>query len=227
MPIRYSAKCNVCKLTKVDTQLKNRIYKSTYYDKETGMETISEIGRDYRAAFHYNSLRTHCAKHQYANKKTVAIARAKAGKPSEIKPQPQQAIQNPQNMGTQDADRTFDEVIELGREKLKSGEMQLTANHLLTAAKSKSELALKRKDQQMNLQKMIWSFASGEQGESSNYDRKLVEGQEATAYNAAAITSRNVEEGQTRSSTVHKSDARDATPLRTSEILAAYTDGIN
>ena len=119
----------------------------------------------------------------------------------------------------QDAETVWDEVISAAREGIKNGDIKLNANHLLKAAKDKTDYNIKKTGQKMQMMEMIAHFASGEYIGSTEYDRRLMEGETATAYNAAEITAGGALEGAFGPDTVHHGDAGDATPSRAGEVL--------
>jgi hypothetical protein len=119
-----------------------------------------------------------------------------------------------------DAESVWDEVITTAREGIASGEIKLNANHLLKAAKDKTDYNLKKTGQKMQMMEMIAHFASGEYIGSTQYDtRQFVEGEETTAYNAAEITAGGDLQGSFGPDTVHNGDVGDAAAPRTSKVL--------
>jgi hypothetical protein len=118
-----------------------------------------------------------------------------------------------------DAEAVWDEVITAAREGIASGDIKLNANHLLKAAKDKTDYNIKKTGQKMQMMEMIAHFASGEYIGSTQYDeRRFVEGETATAYNAAEITAGGALEGAFGPNTVHHGDVGDAAAPRTSEV---------
>lgn len=223
MPMKHEGRCNVCKLAKHDQQLKRRIIHSNYYGI-SDMEPLTAIQKDYSGAFNYETLRRHVSKHWVLteNEKEKYRLRTQDKPPTQIIAT---ETQLPQTAPYVNEDEVFDEVIQKGLEKLKSGEMQLSATNVIKAAESKANLNLKRKDQQLKIQEMIWHFASGQAEGNPSYDRRLVEGEEATTYDPAAITAGNADERETRPSVVYQPDAGDATTSWPSEVSTPHSDG--
>lgn len=56
----------------------------------------------------------------------------------------------------------WDEVIDIGNEQLKNGNMKVTANVLLKAAADKANFESKKQDRQLAFMQMVAHFASGE-----------------------------------------------------------------
>lgn len=72
--------------------------------------------------------------------------------------------------------QVWDKVIEEGMDRLADGSITLKTGDLLRAAKDKSDYELKTKDQQLAMMEMVMHFASGENNESRNYDKRVIEG---------------------------------------------------
>lgn len=223
MPLKYESRCNVCRLAKHDQQLKRRIIHSTYYGI-SNLEPLTAIQKDYSGAFVYETLRRHVNKHWVLTDEEK-IKYKKRTQGELVKKLPATETQLPQITPYVNEDEVFDAVIKQGLEKLQSGEMELSATNVIKAAESKANLNLKRKDQQLKIQEMIWHFASGQAEGNMSYDRRLIEGEEATAYDPTAITAGNAEQGEVRPSAVHQSDAWDATAQRTGEVPTPYPNG--
>ena len=113
----------------------------------------------------------------------------------------------------------WNDVIEKARVGLDDGTIKLTANHLLKAAKDKSDFEIKKKNQDMAIQEMMWHFASGEAKNSTSYDRRIIESGTGTDYDPATIFAGIAPEGEERSSSIHPGVAGDATAPRTDTVL--------
>jgi hypothetical protein len=207
-------RCRVCALIlSGESELQKRIYNSKYFNLTTG-ESLIDIQRSYGGQFHYNSLMVHVKRHQTVeNVDRVRRSAQIIATRTENKIIKQKAEIKP--------DVVWEEVIEQGLEDLREGRIKLTANHLLKAASDKSTAQLKRKDQDIKLSEMIWHFASGESNESRAYDQQLIEGEEATSYNPAAITAASVDNIQDRPSDIHQPPVGDATALGASEVFGS------
>ena len=201
MPIKFETRCKACKLTKIDRQFKRRIFESSYFS-DHGLESLKTIHADYKHAFAYDALLRHCTRHimytekeqQSLNRKHGLLKSPTTRAPSTNPIQPNALAPVADN---KQEDEVFDSVMELGLDKLKKGELQIKTTDLINAAKTKSELKLKKKDQELKIQEMIWHFASGENERNLAYDERIIEGETATTYNAAAITSENVSRRKT------------------------------
>lgn len=167
--------------------------------------SLRTLWSDYSQAngsqFTYESLLNHVKKHQFmSNKDFNDRSLRKIAKDAE-RAILKQAIES----------RTvWDEVINSGMEKLASGELNMKAGDLLKAAKDKSDYELKVKDQEMAMAEMIFHFASGENNESRNYDRRIIEGQAVTDYDPTEGIAGDTGEGEDRPGTIYYPPSWDA-----------------
>jgi len=213
MPLRLSDKCPVCVRIKKDAKLKKRIWESRKFNKhDKGAEPISHIVQDYK--FKSRSMDNHLASHQTLSPKQMTDNElnriVKRSQATEV-------IEN--NQGRQDAEAVWDEVITLAREGIANGDIKLNANHLLKAAKDKTDYQIKKTGQKMQYLEMIAHFASGEYIGSTQYDRRAIEGETAANNDIAAITTGSAFEGAFRPDTVHNGDVGDAITPRASQVL--------
>lgn len=181
--------CKVCSLIlNGDNDLKQAIYNSTKFTPEGDGLSLKEIQRQWGDQFHYNAIVTHTKKHQTLdnrdrirrNQAIVKEIKSEATLPAPIKAtQPEEVWQ---------------EALSQGLESLKAGELKLTARDVLKAATDKANIDLKKKDQEFKLAEMIYHFSSGEASNATAYDKRIIEGEAPTAYDAADITARNITE---------------------------------
>lgn len=184
--------CGVCKTIQLgDNELKQRIYNSTYFTPTGGGDRLLDIMESYGGTstkggvFTYPSLLNHVKKHQTLDDKD-RIRRAKAIV-EEIKSDPPSILND-----FVKPEQVHNEVLAQGLQALQSGELKLTARDVLKAATDKANIDLKKKDQEFKLAEMIYHFSSGEASNAAKYDRRIIEGEAATAYNAADITAGNL-----------------------------------
>lgn len=186
--------CNVCRLILGgDSELKKRIYNSTRFTPDGGGDSLQDIYRAYggtkqaQGVFSYQSLMKHCQNHQVLDQ-----AKRMAADKTAV----QQATASvPTIMPSIQPEEVYQEAMAQGMEKLKAGELQITARDLLKAATDKATIDLKKKDQEFKLAEMVYHFASGEASNATDYDRRIIAGETATAYDAADITARNIDPG--------------------------------
>lgn len=185
-------KCNICRIIlSGDNTLKKRIFTSTKFLGSNGGESLAAIRRDYGEQWSALSMTNHLKKHQALDK--AQVARMHLAEPiKEQAPVVPQTTTDIVPSSPTAPDNIFDEIMGQGMEALKAGELKMTTRDVLTAAKNKADLDLKRKDQNIKMQEMIWHFASGEASNAGNYDRKIIEGETSTAYDAASVTADNL-----------------------------------
>ncbi len=189
-------RCTVCRLILGgDSDLKKRIYQSTRFLPDGGGESLTDIFTSYggnrtktsstAGVFTYLSLANHCKKHQ-----TLDTAKRIAMDPVALqaaKPAPVAVVESLQ------PEEIYQETMKQGLEALKNGELKLTARDVLRAATDKANIDLKKKDQEFKLAEMVYHFASGEATNAAQYDRRIIEGEAPTTYDAADLTARNLE----------------------------------
>lgn len=186
--------CGVCRLIlQGDKELKQRIFNSTYFMPMGGGETLVAIVESYggtskkAGVIGYQTLLNHVKRHQILDApEQLRKSKEQLQTTTEQPLAPQLAIQ---------PEEVYQEAMKQGMEKLQRGELQITARDLLKAATDKATIDLKKKDQEFKLAEMVYHFASGEATNATQYDRRIIEGQAATAYDAADITARNIEPG--------------------------------
>lgn len=165
--LRTKKGCKVCILfkNKNHKDLLNRVYNSSHYMK--GGEPLIKIAEDYPHKFSYQSLQNHVKKHQFLNEDDFNERHMKAIVKKAEANIVKQAIQS---------SKVWDTIIDQGMESLEQGELTVTANHLLKAAKDKQDFEFKKKDQQLAMAEMIYHFASGESNQelSKPYDKETL-----------------------------------------------------
>ena len=186
--LKLNKLCKVCDEVKENTSLLNRIYNSKYYLKSS-KESLLQIQEEYADVFSYRSLLNHVKKHQFMSEGDFKDRHLrKIAKDAEKKILKRQI----------ESKEVWDEVINQGMEKLQSGELQMRTADLLKAAKDKSDHEMKVKDQQLAMAEMMWFFASGENNESRNYDRRIIEGKTVTDFDPTEESTGNTDSGESR-----------------------------
>jgi hypothetical protein len=173
--------CKTCLLVKNNKQLLDRIYRCSYFRPES-TDSPKQIARDYADYITYPALLNHIKRHQFINdgdfKKSMLIRAAKNAEAKIF-------TERFESMQVQDA------VINKGMEKLESGEMKVSASHLLKAAKDKSDAQAKMRDQQLALAEMVAFFASGEDNQEKVYaNKKVIDAYDPSVPVTENITSR-------------------------------------
>lgn len=155
-------KCKICDVIKQDKRLLNRLYKSKYYLKKSGVESLARIHRDYGSSFSFPSLKNHVLKHQFIDAVAYNDAQlARLDKQAENK-----AVKR--LIKAQDAVQA---VIDRGAERLENEEITVSTSELLRASQIKMTDDQKAKQNELQMVEMIAFFASG----SSKAERVYIE----------------------------------------------------
>lgn len=158
--------CKVCQEVKKNKKLLDRIYNTSYFIPHS-KDTLHKLFLDCDGAFTYLSLRNHVKKHQHLN----------AGDYNNkmLKIKAQQAEKKIIN-DRFEAQNVQDAVMNVGMQKLENGEMKITADHILRAAKDKQDAQAKQRDQQLQLAEMVAFYTSGEDklGSDKIDDRRII-----------------------------------------------------
>lgn len=198
--LKLHKQCNVCKAIKLDKKLLERIYNTKFYMKRSQV-SLMQLHSEYADLFSYRALLSHCKNHQfmseddYNNRTLKQMAKKAEGQILKRQVESKQV---------------WDEVINIGMDKLQSGEISMRASDLLKAAKDKSDYELKTKDQEIAIAEMMWHFASGENKESRSYDRRIVEGQAVADFDATEGITNETGGGSDESSDVYHTISWDA-----------------
>lgn len=212
MQIHYKPRCPVCVRCKKDPHFRKVLWDSKKYHKQDqNARSLADIGEQY--GFTHRQLDNHCTQHQTLtlDKMTDAELTRLADRAEKVN-----VVIEQQHA---DAETVWDDVIGKGMEALKEGSMKLTANHLLKAAKDKSDFQIKKTGQKLAMLDMVAHFASGEYIGSTAYDERHIQGETTTDYDASEITSGGALQGAFGHSPVRDGAAGDAPAPRTSEVF--------
>lgn len=159
--IKTKVNCKVCQTIleqpkKWEGRLAKRIYGSRYYMPSSDYR-LTDVAKEYADKFGYESLLNHCKKHQFLTEKDYNERHlrqvANEAEKKIIKAAAEQAVTSAEVWQT---------MMDKGMEALREGRMQIGANHLLAAARDKSNFDVKYAQQQIALMDMIAGYASGE-----------------------------------------------------------------
>lgn len=197
--IKTKKNCSVCQTIlaqpkKWEGRLAKRIYGSRHYMPSSDY-TLADVAREYKDKFFYESLYNHCKKHQFLTEKDFNERHLRELAKKAEKALLKDAITSQQ---------VWDTVIRKGMDELTDGKMNLSATHLLSAARDKSNFEIKYADQQMQLMDMVFGFASGE-GLPKGVRNDAIEGEIVADGAATGDSGREV-----RSRTFYESLAGDA-----------------
>lgn len=153
--IKTKKNCRVCQTIlsqpkKWEGRLAKRIYGARYYVHGSDYN-LADIAREYHEKFSYESLLNHCKKHQALSEADYNNHQLRQVTNEVVKGQVKQAIASQQ---------VWDSVISKGMQGLEEGSIELNANHLLSAARDKSNYEVKHADQQIEVMRMVAAFAS-------------------------------------------------------------------
>lgn len=167
--LAYRKNCRVCVLVKDNPKLLKRIYDSSFFIPHS-KDSLSQIHRDCQASgqiFSYISLLNHVKKHQHLNAEDYNIKMMKAKS---------KQIENKLITDRFEAQHVQDAVMNIAMQKLEDGELKITADHLLRAAKDKQDGQAKVRDQQLQLAEMVAFYTSGEDnyGSEKIHDRRHI-----------------------------------------------------
>lgn len=155
--LQIKPNCKICMAIQQNKKLMERIYQSSYFIPHS-KDSLLKIWKDCEGMFSYPSLLNHVKKHQKLNAGdyTRSVLKNKA-KEVERKILEEQF----ESQHIQDA------IMNKGMERLEKGEIKVTADHMLRAAKDKQDAQAKKRDQQLQLAEMVAYFASGEDKQQS------------------------------------------------------------
>jgi hypothetical protein len=167
--LKLRPNCRVCQEIQKDKKLLTRIYNCSFYiphSKDSPRKIQADCAQ-LGVHFTYPALLNHIKKHQHLNASDYSrkMLNIKA-KQAEL------SIFNDRF----EAVNAQDAVINVGMEKLENGEMKITADHLLKAAKDKFDGQAKVRDQQLQLAEMVAFYTSGEDklGNELIDDRRVI-----------------------------------------------------
>lgn len=179
MSIRLVTQCRVCQTIKKESRggktskLQERIYRTYVANtRKFGEDSLSQIQRDYKHIFSYNSLRTHAINHQALTEDDLLAVKIQ-------KVHQQSVVENVTKVVKHSDIRQT--VMQIAEELLASRDPEfmkkLRPSDAIRAAKDQFDVEAKQTDQAMELQKMVWAFAS----EDVQARRKLASGSTDTA----------------------------------------------
>jgi hypothetical protein len=172
---KYHDRCSVCQFMKTRKDYRIAIMNSKYFDPG-GIEGLIEVNERYGAPFKLPTLYRHLQRHQSKD-----IERSERLAKIEGKETPHQrrrsdryvtpldpAFQNTtQIIETDDFPKKeyevgLDEFIKLGRDRLKHGEMAVSAANFIAAIKTKADIERSNKDRRLEMLKTMFAGAAPE-----------------------------------------------------------------
>lgn len=218
--IKYRKNCKVCQAIKKNHKLADDIYKTTAYDK-TSKVSLNSFHKLHEDEFGYKTLLNHVKKHQGISQEDLSERHLQ----NIVK----QAEKNLTLKQIESKD-IWQNIMDLGMEELKEGNIKIKVNDMLRAAKDKSDYDIKVKDQELAMIEMIYHFTSGEDkgdirgkiidADTSQQDttREPIEAETTEHLDTTEESSGDPEQGEERPSGVYYPPTWDAATFRTSEV---------
>lgn len=226
MAIRYKVNCKVCISSKQMPEMRKMIYNAKFHP-EPGDYSLKEIqylhnlNKPAEEKFSLSSLSNHVNKHITRNAPTAPTRaqnidlKAKQGRIDSLAEQMGIDSEAAAEIGeivsvvpVGDAELALDAIIDQGVARIKSGELKVNVSNIVQAAKIKVESKNKQKDQQLELTKMVYRFASGEKKE----------------IDATTETSGSTDTGSGQPGDIHNEVTRDAVTRWAAQVPAEYAE---
>jgi septum formation inhibitor MinC len=155
--------CKVCNVCKVDESLFKRIALSRQFVNRG--ETLTDIHEDYKDKFSYQSLYSHVKKHQAPTADILSSRRLAKVQEQVMVDQFKRSVQ------TKDARQ---DLLDKLFNKLESGDFddKMSVKDLLSVLRDTDNAEAKKKDQEIDIMKMMMPYRSGDvvQGEYEEYN---------------------------------------------------------
>lgn len=203
MAIKYNKLCGICSLSKNDPKFRKRVLHATFR-REGGEESLVDIAKEFNIK--QSSLYSHTKKHirDTTDQEKRRLASLMMSKRESIRAKSnhdlQVAVYKDDVMPIEQFEEGLDEYILQGKDLLDKGQIKITGKDFLTAIKIKSEIHAKKRGQDIEIMKAVYSFASGEK----EHAKKETDG---TPPELSASTSG----GETESDNIYRTALGDAT----------------
>lgn len=145
--------CKVCQTIKADEKLYVRIMESSQYLR--GGESLTDIAEAYKDSFSYQGLYNHCKKHQAPNADQLSVRRMAQLQKENDKELYKRAVKT---------SAARQELIDQMYSKLENGDFddKMTLKDFLTALRDADNAEAKKKDQDIDIMKMMMPSRSGD-----------------------------------------------------------------
>lgn len=160
----FKSNCATCRALKVNAKLRTRV-RFAAFKREEGDETLADIAREIKIAVPgiYNHAKKHMIdyspmverREQVIIAKKQAVFQAQANKKLEV------AFDQKDLEITENYEDGLDEYIRQGGDALNKGNMKITEKGFLAAIKIKSDIQSKKRGQDIEIMKAVYSFSSG------------------------------------------------------------------
>lgn len=211
--IRYKINCRGCQESKKNPNFRKRVYTAAF-KREDGDETLKQIAEEFGHSYPslYNHVKKHLTESRYnadeakavRTAKKVATIQAKVNKDMEV------GFERGEMTVTDEYELSLNGYLSQGKAILDSGNMKITEKGFLTAIKIKSDIQAKKRGQDIEIMKAVYSFSSGNQAaikEKAEKAKEQIDGRDiSTSGDAEGANS-----GQGRPDSVYRALAGDAT----------------
>lgn len=160
----YKPNCTACRATKNDAKVRKRI-RYAFFERQEGDETLADIARELHVGIPsmYNHAKKHVPDMREADKRRnetlsahkYARAKAIANKKLEV------AFEKNDLNITENYEEFLDDYITQGNDVLAKGQMKITEKGFLAAIKIKADIQGKKRGQDIEIMKAVYSFSSG------------------------------------------------------------------
>lgn len=159
--LNFQKRCSHCKWMKSHPGYAYRLFNTRHFEPQTGMESIVDVVAAFNCRINMNTIYLCLKKHHAQMKGKPAIRVGKDGKILVDKNYitTQDLINSPDGI-IHTHEIALDEIIQEGRNLLASGQMVITAQHLIAAAKTKADIEKSNKDRKLDLLKSMFTGAA-------------------------------------------------------------------
>lgn len=162
--LKFTIQCGVCRAIKAHVALGDRIKYCSYF-YEASNDSLQDIADDY--PFNIVALRNHVRKHQTGKKIRLSDIEKAAAKRRHAKEVQVQAEIEARSTGVDlvkesQSEKVWEAILDIGEDRIRAGEMKVTTEHILRAAKDKADYDSKKNNYDLEVAKTMYAFASGE-----------------------------------------------------------------
>lgn len=163
MATKYRRNCKLCLACRNNPKLRNRLYQIKYH-RETSDDSYRLVAEDSGGQYSYAAVSNHANKHITEGRKPITylvaaekkIERTKQAIAKEL----EVSFDHETAVPKQDFEQVWDAVIVDGLTRFKSQKVAVTVNQLLAATKLKSDYNMKKRGQDVEIIKTMYSFNS-------------------------------------------------------------------
>lgn len=189
--LEASLVCGICQVIVAEQAQDKEKGVSPLLDKIWGCSAFKRNGQPMaRICKEYNfstpSMSNHVRKHQFVGKRLPGNITPLRLLQARSKVKDVLAAKDPILAARANFETLWDEIIDVGIQAIRRGEIQVNQQSLLKAAADKANYQAKRQDQGLQMAKMVYDFASGAVTDASEDDPELKPEEDPHAYQALA-----------------------------------------